>query len=120
MRKFEVYYQPVSIVEAKFVVLKLLRSGVDVLEDYRRGLECLLSEESMRPTPLTSSEVEELSDELLKLGLRDYFDRMLYSTSSTLGLDLVTEDREIVNFSSKLSRRPPRILSWNDVRKYLD
>ncbi len=76
LREFEVYYSPLSLIEAKFIVLRLLKDGVNLLEDYRIGLSSILNEDILKSTPLTSSEIEKVADKLLiDKGLKDYFDR---------------------------------------------
>ncbi len=111
----EVYYSPVSIIEAKFVALQLLKSGVNVLEDYRVGLARVLSEERLKVTPFTTPEIEAIADELLLAGLKDYFDRMIYSTAVVLELTLVTEDRELIDLATGCAVRPPEVCSWREL-----
>ena len=64
LKKFEVYYNPISLIEAKFIILRLLKDGIDLLEDYRIGLNSVFAEDLPKPTLLTNSEIEEIADRL--------------------------------------------------------
>ncbi len=117
MREFEVYYSPLSLIEAKFIVLRLLKDGVNLLEDYRIGLSSILNEDLLKSTPLTSSEIEKVADKLLiDKGLKDYFDRMIYATSVVLQLALVTEDKELTELASNYALKPPKACSWRTLK----
>ncbi len=113
LKRFEVYYSPISLIETKFIVLRLLKDGINLLDDYKVGLNCILAEELLKPTPLTNSEIENVADRLLiDEGLKDYFDRMIYATSVVFKLALVTEDRKLTELASDYSLKPPQVYSW--------
>ena len=118
LKKFEVYYSPVSLIETKFIILRLLKDGINLLEDYRVGLDSILAEDLFKPTPLTNSEIEEVADRLLiDKGLKDYFDRMIYATAVVFKLALVTEDRKLTEIASNYSLKPPKVYSWKTLLK---
>jgi len=120
LRKFEVYYNPISLIEAKFIILRLLKDGIDLLKDYRIGLNCILTEETLKPTPFTNSEIEEIADKLLiEKGINDYFDRMIYATAVTLKLILITEDRKLLDLANSYDLKPPNAYSWKDIQSIL-
>jgi PIN domain nuclease of toxin-antitoxin system len=117
LKKFEVYYSPVSLIETKFIILRLLKDGINLLEDYRVGLDSILAEDLFKPTPLTNSEIEEVADRLLiDKGLKDYFDRMIYATAVVFKLALVTEDRKLTEIASNYSLKPPKVYSWKTLQ----
>ena len=117
LKKFEVYYNTVSLIEVKFIVLRLLKDGINLLEDYRIGLNIILAEEDhLKPTSFTNSEIEEVADRLLvDKGLKDYFDRMIYATSVVFKLALVTEDRKLRDLANNYPLKPPVVYSWKDL-----
>ena len=115
--KFTVMYNPASLIEAKWIVLGLARSlksrGRALLELYRRGLTAILNDERLTPTELTNPDIEEVADRLLELGVRDYFDRMIYATSTCYNAILLTEDEELMRvFSLNNKPKPRAVLNW--------
>ena len=117
LKKFEVYYNPISLIEAKFIILRLLKDGIDLLEDYRIGLNSVFAEDLLKPTLLTNSEIEEIADRLLiDKGLKDYFDRMIYATSVVFKLALVTEDRKLIELANDYALKPPEVYSWKTLQ----
>lgn len=116
-----VVYNPVTIVEAKWIVLKLVRknpaSGDALLRAYRSGLRALQSDERLKQTVLTDDAIEEVADRLLtQAKLKDYFDRLIYATSSHLGCTLLTEDGELhkIAMSGRMPK-PKRIVRWEEL-----
>jgi hypothetical protein len=97
LETYDVSYNPISLVEAKWVVLKLSRRrGADrvrLLGRYRLGLAVLLADERMEQTGLTSEAVERVADGLLVDGrANDYFDRTIYGTACATNKLLLTEN----------------------------
>jgi hypothetical protein len=118
---FSVVYQPLSLVEAKWVVLRLARAASVPREElflsYRRGLRTLENETRMRPSQLTDDSVEELADSLLvQEKVVDYFDRMICATAAIRGATLLTEDEVLHKLAS---RRGPdgsfQAKRWSEV-----
>jgi len=117
LKRFEVYYSPISLIETKFIILRLLKEGINLLEDYRVGLDSILAEDLLKPTLLTNSEIEDVADKLLiDKGLKDYFDRMIYATAVVFKLALVTEDRKLTELASNYSLKPPKVYSWKTLQ----
>ena len=124
LEEFKVYYSPLSLVEAKWVVLRVSKAkpGISrrLLEEYRRGLEAIVSDSRLEETIVTNSVIEEAADYLLELGIRDYFDRMIYATAYYYKAMLLTEDRDLKLVSRKTpSYRPLGIMSWAEIRSAL-
>jgi len=108
--KHEVWYSPLSLVEAKWIILKLVRRDVGkreaYLEKYRRGLGVLFAHSRLRQTELTTPQTEYEADELLRK-VSDYFDRMIYATAKQLGLTLISEDRVLKTLDG--------VISWDEL-----
>jgi len=121
LKTYSVSYNPISLVEAKWVVLKLARrrgaDRVKLLERYRLGLAVLLADERMKQTGLTSEAVERVADGLLIDGLaKDYFDRTIYGTACATNRLLLTEDEELHALKKKDGvPRPTDILAWKNL-----
>jgi hypothetical protein len=115
--KYEVFYNPVSLIEAKWVVLKICRSkpheAEKLLKAYRKGLAALLSDKRIKQTTLTSPEAEEIADRLMEAGVKDYFDRMVYATAVRQEMILMTEDVQLIKITKANLPRPKRIINWN-------
>ena len=120
LASYAVLYNPVSLVEAKWIVLKL--SGGDpsrkelLLKAYRLGLRALLSDRRLKQTGLTNPDVEEIADELLlKAGVKDYFDRVIFATAAQQGAILLTEDEELMKIGLTGIPRPKEVISWEKL-----
>ena len=120
LSRYRVLYNPVSIIEAKWIVLGLSRGKQErslALARYRRGLKTLLLGKRLIQTVLTSPEIEEVADELLiAAGLQDYFDRIIYATAAIRDAILLTEDQELHQAARNSGLpRPRRVLRWLDL-----
>ena len=113
----EVLYNPLSLVEAKWICLRLSRRRPDLrerlLSSFVSGLRALLGDERLAQVPVTSPDVEELADLLLARGVRDYFDRMVYASAVCEDAALLTEDEELLGLEGV--PRPREVLTWSDV-----
>jgi hypothetical protein len=125
LRRYSVVYNPASLVEAKWITLRLARSNASsrdaILQAYRLGLMGLEAEPGLRPSSLTDERVEDIADGLLlneRLG--DYFDRIIYSTAVSRGCALLTEDRELQEIWTRSGeKRLKKIVTWSDVLQSL-
>lgn len=100
-------YHPLSLVEAKWVVLALERRGLSgVRTRFLAGLDALLMDKRWAAAPLTSHAIEADADSLLDEGLADYFDRMLAATAHCVPATLLTEDEELLNPQGPLAVLP--------------
>ena len=121
LAEYAVLYNPVSLVEAKWIVLKLAKREPQkrgtLLERFRRGLEALLHDERLGQTELTNPDIEEVADLLLtRAGVADYFDRLIYATAASRRSVLLTEDEEL----ARVARRgdlpaPKKVIRWDGV-----
>ena len=116
-----VLYNPVSLVEAKWIVLKLAKRKPQkrdtLLERFRIGLEALLRDERLGQTELTNPDIEGVADLLLtRAGVADYFDRLIYATATSRGSVLLTEDEELARVAQRGDLpAPKRVIRWDDV-----
>ncbi len=121
LESYSVSYNPISLVEAKWVVLKLGRKRAadrgKLLERYRLGLKVLLADERLKQTSLTSEAVERVADGLLiDNGAKDYFDRTIYGTACARNSLLLTEDEELHALKTNDNMpRPSDVLAWKDL-----
>jgi len=108
--QYEVWYTPLSLVEAKWIILKLVkretRKKEIYLEKYRRGLGVILADSRLKQTELSTPQTEYEADGLLDM-VSDYFDRMIYATSKQLGSTLISEDRVLKTFDG--------VISWDEL-----
>lgn len=120
--EYEALYNPLSVVEAKWISLKLGRSDPSrrerLLAAFTKGLKALLGDERLKQTELTNPEIEKTADILLlNAGVRDYFDRMIYATAVSRGASLLTEDEELKELARVEDVPKPReVLTWSDLR----
>ena len=121
--RYAIIYNPVSLIEAKWIILKYSRkvpAQRDVLlQAYRKGLLSLEKDPRLQSSILISEGIEELSDNLLtELGVTDYFDRQIYSTAANLHFNLLTEDEslhELFNKSGAKLPKPKKIMKWKNL-----
>lgn len=137
VERFQVLYNETSLIEAKWTVLAFLKrekrveTKKEVLNAYAAGLETLASPEKRLKniSTLMSAQVERIADALLlSLGVRDYFDRLLYASAAVYGATLLTEDRGLLEIPEKMAApqvsienliKPVEAISWNGLlRKF--
>lgn len=126
LEAYEAYYTPLSLVEAKWIILRLARRSPglreELLREYRAGVETLRADERLHETIVTNGAIEEAADRLLALGVRDYFDRMIYATALYYSAVLLTEDRELHRLGASTDPEPPRppaVVSWEELLRGL-
>jgi PIN domain nuclease of toxin-antitoxin system len=121
--KYLLKYNPVSLIEAKWYVLRKSKKDkwADALfQSYRRGLLSLQRDKRIESTSLTNERIEELADSLLtKFSIRDYFDRLIYSTAAELQCILLTEDgplHEVFRRAQNIDLpKPKQMMKWKDL-----
>ena len=121
LKSYSVMYNPISLVEAKWVILKLIRnnqsSTAPLLRAYRLGLNALQEEHRLRSTTLTNDGIEVMADELLmKTEIRDYFDRLIFATATHYNYLLLTEDEQLHEIATSGSLpKPKKIIAWENL-----
>ena len=125
LSKFNVLYNPISIIEAKWIVLSITRrctkkERIKRLNRFRIGLHSLLWDRRFTPTPLTNPDVEEFADKLLiELNLKDLFDRIIYSTAKHYNAILLTEDKALLKITQSHSEYSLRAVNWESLVRNL-
>ncbi len=120
LRSFSLHYNPASMIEAKWTVLKLARTNPEKREAlftaYRTGLKVLAADDRLKETALTNDVVENVADQLLtKEEVKDYFDRLIYGTAADRGCALLTEDERLLKLKRRETPRPSEVLAWKNV-----
>ncbi len=120
---YELYYTPLSIIEAKWIVIKTIKRLKDkslkqrLLKEYRNGVDLLQASNYYKSTVITNGLIEEIADELLDKGIKDYFDRMIYATAAYYNAVLLTEDEALRKLYNKRKTilKPNRVIDWNTI-----
>jgi PIN domain nuclease of toxin-antitoxin system len=87
-----------------------------LLESYKIGLKAILIDNRFLQTMITNSEIENIADKLLlKAGIKDYFDRIIYATAATYNAILLTEDEELTAINLEDIEKLGKIISWNMI-----
>ncbi len=119
LRRYEVIYNPVSLIEAKWILLKLIKTHPEeaayLLNSYVEGLATIVHSNYLRPTVLTNPKIEEVADKLfIEIKIKDYFDRIIYATAIYYNATLLTEDQTIKKIRHPEIPRPV-VLSWRNI-----
>lgn len=122
LRIYAVKYNPVSLLEAKWLVIRTAKKTAGelptFLKYYREGVGAIIKEDRIHQSAFTSESVEELSDMLLTAGgIKDYFDRQIYSTAASSNYALLTEDEQLHDLAekSKITPKPKAVKWWSDL-----
>lgn len=119
----DVLYTSISIVEAKWVILRLTKKTHEsndrkkILNAYRIGLRILFGDGRLTHTNLTNPDIEEIADQLMiDVNISDYFDRMIYATAVHYNVVLLTEDQELLNITKNNQLpTPKKVITWSDM-----
>lgn len=119
---YSTLYNPASLMEAKWITLKLTRRNPAkkeiLLKAYQAGMRTLLVDERFRQTLLTNDTIESIADELASEdGVKDYFGRLIYSTAAERNCTLLTEDSKLRQLKKRPSSRPKKILNWDEITR---
>jgi len=120
LEEYDVRYNPISLVEAKWISLRLGRGANrdKFLEAYRSGLATIFADKRINQTRLTDGAIELIADQLLaEDGVRDYFDRIIYATAAREKSYLLTEDKALLGLKDAKEELAPRsIFSWKGIQ----
>ncbi len=122
--EYKLIYNPISIMEAKRIVLKLVKKHLQkrelILKRFREGILALFSDKRLAQTIITNSDIEEIADRLLlEIGIKDYFDRLIYSTAAYFNAILLTEDKSLKVEAEDLPS-PRKVIKWRELIKGLN
>jgi len=118
----EFFYNPISLVEIKWVILKITsrdkRKNKYFREIYNETLDYLMSSDELKPTVLLNKEISELEDKLFDYGINDYFDRVIVATARVTTKILLTEDMKLVRQIRGIREfRNFRTLNWKQFKQ---
>ena len=116
---------PVSLIELKWIIISkskgnpVLRSKLR--KEYRYLLEFLRYTTFIKLTPLVNEQIDEEENRLLDLGIKDYFDRIIFSTALVYADALLTENNLLRNVWNihKNYRDSIDLYSWKELRNIL-
>ncbi len=120
----ELYYNPVSLIEIKWKIIKLCKRNRSKLKYmrkvYNETLEYLQTTDELIPTEIITKEISVLDDILFDAGIRDFFDRIIVATAEIFTGVLLTEDEELRDIPMKLDEfRDLLIISWNELQEIM-
>lgn len=120
-------YSPVSIIEIKWQVVKLIKEGHDgeLLEKkFSQALISLKEDDRYNLIGFLEARINDLSFELRKLGHTDYFDTVIASSALWESQKFLTEDeplklviQEYFNRNSNTPLKIVEILTWEEFIK---
>ncbi len=118
----ELLASPISLVEIKWVIIGKTKGRPDLREQLRRRyrdmLDLVLYGGIVRLTPLLDERIDEEENRLLDLGIKDYFDRVIFSTAVHYADALLTEDSDLHNLwqNSESYRKLVTLYTWRDFK----
>ena len=104
---YELYYNDISILEALWKIVKVVRGSEEEFSRIREGIIAI--RETLNYVPLDEKAVENAM-RMYKLGHRDMIDNLLYSIAMSKGLRLLTVDEDLVSFVEKRNLARDRII----------
>lgn len=103
---YDVYYNPISLIEAKQIMLKLMKNDKEnkegYLNSYIKGLRTIIKDGRLKQTEITNPSIEELSDNLMK-EIKNYYRRTIYATATHMNVLLLTESKKLLNYPNTKS-----------------
>ena len=119
----EVIYNPISLIEIKWVILKLTKKNKKTLkqmrETYNETLEYLTTTDEIKQTPLITPEISQLEDKLNDHGIKDCFDRIITATAKIYADIFLTEDKKLVQQVKTIKEfEDLTITSWQQFKKH--
>ncbi|HDI74872.1 MAG TPA: type II toxin-antitoxin system VapC family toxin [Thermoprotei archaeon] len=125
VKEFEFIASPVSIIELKWIIISeskekpVLKSRLR--REYRFFLEFLRYSGLIKLTPLVDERVDEEENRLLDLGVKDYFDRLIFSTALFYADALLTEDSDLKKIWSRYKRYREAVdlYNWRELKRIL-
>jgi hypothetical protein len=120
-------YSPVSIIEIKWQVIKLIKEGYDgesLEKQFSQALVSLKEDDRYNLIGFLEARINDLSFELRKLGHTDYFDTVIASSALWESQKFLTEDeplklviQEYFKRNSDTPLKIVEILSWEEFIK---
>ena len=119
----------ISIVELKWIIIKLAKNGKDknILEkQFSESLASLKFDSRFTEASFIDPIINDISYELTKLGHNDYFDTVIAANALWSADILLSEDGPLKAFIGSLLKsttvqdlKPIQLLSWNQMKKLI-
>ncbi len=96
--RFAFYFSPVSIIEIKWQVIKLIKEGLNadsLQQQFSQALTSLKEDDWYNVVDFLDAKINDLSYELRKLGHNDYFDTIIAGSALWESEKLITEDKPL-------------------------
>ena len=118
----EIIYNSISLIEIKWIILKLAKKNKKTLEQmrdtYNETLEYLSASDEIKQTPLITPKIIRLEDKLSDLGVNDYFDRIITATAKIYANIFLTEDKKLAKQIKTMNEfKDLTILNWQQFRE---
>jgi len=120
----ELFFNPISLIEIKWVLIRLTKRDKRKLgllrKVYNESVDYLLCCEEIKPTILLNGEICRLEDILYDAGIKDYFDRIIMATAKVFTGRLLTEDDDLADVVKNLKEfEDLEVLNWRQLVKTL-
>jgi len=118
----ELFYNPVSLIEIKWVLIRITKRDKRKLkrlrEIYSESIDYLLYNEEIKPTILLNGRISQLEDILYDAGIKDYFDRIITATAKVFTGKLLTEDEDLAKILKSIKEfMDLEVLNWQQLIK---
>ncbi len=116
---------PASLIEVKWLIIRETRGQPELRERLRRRYRDMLSfvlyGGAIELVPLLDEGIDEDENRLLDLGVRDYFDRVIFSAALHYADALLTEDEELRDVWRRTPdyRRSLTLYTWQSLKSWL-
>lgn len=114
-RLVEVYYLEICILEAMWIVLKIV--SPDDLDVIKEGIKAIRDTyKQLTPPPKAYIKAYEIYHK----GHKDYIDNLVYSTSLEKNINLLTIDYEFINFLKNSGYSIDNIITPKDLKRIVN
>ena len=107
------FYNEVSILEALWKIVKVIRWRDDEIERVLEGIDSI--RRTMDNVPLEAEAVKN-AIEMYRLGHRDMVDNLLYSVAVSKGIKFLTIDKELIEFIEENGLPRENIILPRDIK----
>jgi len=113
LSSYELYYNDVSILEALWKIVKVVKGVEEELSRIVEGITAI--RETMKYAAIDGKAVEN-AVYMYKLGHKDMVDNLLYSVAVSRNLKLLTIDKDLVEFLEKHSLARDIVISPEELK----
>lgn len=98
LRDYELYYNDISVLEALWKIVKVIKGSKDEITRIAEGVRAL--RETLKYAAIDEDALKR-AVYMYKTGHRDIIDNLLYSIAVSRGLKLLTVDEELIEFVAR-------------------